>query len=207
MSRQPAGTTSFSHFQPSARSRSPAGAQSTISERAWLHAAMITALTRKNQYKQEQQALYISSGWTACNRLPHFFLFLFYIFFLSSHTVIACERAPLWRRCRRSATQRSPRRGTRQPMPIFLPLVKTTTRSSHVKRQQQHRRSLIGTVALVIDHTRDRDRPLKEIRCTTRSPPRQRRPPHVSNTTATKIHKRVTIARRRGLAQRRDDDD
>lgn len=74
------GALSFSHD----------GSQSTISDvRAWLHTATITALTRKNQYKQQGSRPYLFSfGFRL--RLPHFspLLCLFFFLFLSSRLTL-----------------------------------------------------------------------------------------------------------------------
>lgn len=128
------------------------GSQSTISDvRAWLHTATITALTRKNQYKQQGSRPYsISFDLRPASALlsPPSLFFLFLSF--SSHTMIAYERTPLWRRCRRSATQRSPRRGTRLPMPIS---------SSRRKQHSVDRRTVNAATPAEFDrYSRARDR-------------------------------------------------
>lgn len=155
----------------------------------------------KNQNKQKKTLFLVDRRVTSFRTY-----FFFFLLFFSSHTVIACERAPLWRRCRRSATQRSLRRGTRLPKPISY--LQNTTVDRHTVNATTPPSS-IGTVALE-STTRET---IKGIPCTTRSP--SRRPLTKLSNTITKIHKleyRATIrtnitARRRWLGLHDYDDD
>lgn len=124
------------------------------------HNLRTTVLTRgdnhdtdwtKNQNKQKKTLFLLDRRVTSFR--TYFFFFL--LFFFSSHTVIACERAPLWRRCRRSATQRSLRRGTRLPKPISY-LQNTTVDRHTVNATTPPEFDRYSRAR--IDHTRDDQR-------------------------------------------------
>lgn len=129
MSRQPAGTISFSHFQPSARSRSSSGAQ---------HNLRTTVLTRGDNHDTD----WTKKTKTSRRRLSSFLLdrrvtsFLTYFFFSSFFLVSHCDRvrtrpvmAPL------SAISDATFTATRHaPTKAHFLLGKHHCRSSHGKR-------------------------------------------------------------------------